>query len=158
MSKAKANELVAVLCRREVEDFDYPMRWNAEQRAEAVEAIGQAVRVQRPGLVAALLPTGSGRSTFARLPVLSAAALAKVEAAVKADDQAAMPDGFDGLVLPDDSLGRKLGQTLADGDQAVAKRQVESVRLWVKQQLGQDGQGVVHGEDQSWVIVPAAWA
>lgn len=163
MSKAKRNTkgLAAVLYRRAVEpEYEYPARFGADQRAEVVEVIDQRVRIRRPGLVEQVMPTARGRSAFARLPEASPAALTAIARAARAGDRKLAPAALsDGLVLPEDSFGRKLGDTLASGDRGLAERQVESVRLWLKQQAGQggDGLGLIDGEDQSWVIVPAGW-
>ena len=96
-----------------------------------VETLANLVRVSRPGLVSAMLPTPKGRSEFARLAPITAGESANVAKFAAGDDSANAKAAratikAKGIKVPADSLGR--------GKVATAS-QAQSVLLWIKDRL-----------------------
>ena len=159
-SKAKAKVAVGIYRRTPgTGPVDYPARFTAAVRDELTAAIIdggsiglKASRVGRDGLIAQVLPDGRGQSRFARLPVLLAADATAIRKAVR--EGLKLPEAAaNGMALPSDSLGRVLGEALAEGNLEVCERKAESVRLWIKQRVAPFG--LLDGEDVSIIIVPA---
>lgn len=144
---------VVVLVRRLVEDFIYPAKMGKAAAAEICEAIHAQVRVDRPGVTAAFLPTGNGRSKFARLDPVSRPDthdLARViERGTAAERKAwAARLGKCAVVVGTDDLGR----CKRDPDKSTG----QSVLLWAKSNLAPFG--LCHGEDVTPLVIPAEMA
>jgi len=142
---------VIVLFLRTVEGFAYPASMLKADRADTTEAIYGSARVRRPGFVAHFLPTGKGKSQFARQEAVTHAELVALGTAIKAGKLAKSHKATlaKGWVVPADSLGRASALAKSDGpDNSTG----QSLLLWAKQRVAPTG--LCAGDDVSPMVVP----
>ena len=142
---------VIVLFLRTVEGFAYPAKMVKSDRADTTEAIYGSARVRRPGFVEHFLPSGNGRSKFARQSPVSHAELVALGTALRAGklDKATKATLAKGWIVPADSLGRASALAKSDGpDNSTG----QSLLLWAKQRVAPTG--LCAGEDVSPMVVP----
>jgi hypothetical protein len=145
--------LTIVLLARRVSDFAYPAKWGATVRNEVAATVRAGVRVDRPGIVSAFMPTANGRSKFARLSPITRAEthdLARVIERGTKDEWKAWANKLanSAIVVGTDDLGR----CKRDPDKSTG----QSILLWAKQNLAPVG--LCDDRDVTPLVVPVKLA
>ena len=150
MSTNYAWDSVIILVRR-MTDFAYPAKMGKKIADEIRDSIRVSSRIYRPNMVDFFLPTSSGRSAFARMPVVTRPEMHHLADLLDRGTEKQTLEFLNSLngrayALSIEDLGHRLK---SDPDKSTG----QSVLLWAKKNLAEHG--LCDGQDVTPLVIPA---